>query len=82
MTEKLEEPVLPPAAGLLADLQHGLQSSEHHIFEIDDHDDVQKLWGDISSSKDSEDVPVAQNQDDVMKWDAEKKNRLSIFYER
>ncbi len=83
LTEKLEESLSPPSSGLPADLQHGLQSSEHHVFEIDDRDYVQKLWQEIQiSSKNPEDIHIAQNLDDAMTWSAEKLNRLAIFYER
>lgn len=84
MTEKLDEPVLQPTSGLSVDSQHGPQSSEHHVFEIDERDDVQRLWGNLkeSFSKDSENVLAMQDQNDTTKWSAEKKNRLAIFYER
>ena len=79
LTEKLEEPVLPPSSRLLADSQHGVQSSEHHVFEIDDREYVRKLWQDI---KDAEDVAVAQDWGDAMKWSVDKENKLANFYER
>ncbi len=79
LTDKLEEPLLPPSSGLPADQFDSLQPSEHHVFEIEDRDDVQKLWQDI---KDSEGVSVPQDQDDGTEWSAEKKNRLASFYER
>ncbi|CAD6576993.1 MAG: hypothetical protein ASARMPRED_008088 [Alectoria sarmentosa] len=79
LTEKLEEPVLPPSSRLLADLQLGVQPSEHHVFEIDDREYVRKLWQDI---KDAEDVAVAQDWGDAMKWSVDKENKLANFYER
>ena len=83
LTEKLEEPLLPPLSRLSADLQHGLQSSAHHVFEIDDRDYVHKLWQETQiSSKNSEDAHIAQDLDDAMTWSAEKINRLAVFYER
>lgn len=64
-------------------MQHGIESSEHHVFEIDDRDYVRKLWTDIqSSSKDDGDALVAQDESDATKWSAEKKNKLATFYER
>ena len=83
LTEKLEEPFPPSSSGLSADLQHGVQFLEHHVFEIDDRDYVRKLWQDIQkSSRESEHVPVAQDQGHAMTWSAEKKNSLAVFYER
>lgn len=83
LTEKLEEPLSPPSSGLSADLQHGLQSSEHQVLEIADLDYVRKLWQDIqSSSRDSEDVSVAQHLGDAAKWSVQQKNSLAVFYER
>ena len=50
------------------------------MFEIDDRDYVRRLWkGFLSSSKDAEDVSVGG---DDTKWNAEKKSKLAIFYER
>ena len=83
LTEKLEEPVFLPSSGPPANLQHASRSSEYHVFEIDDCACVQSLWQVLqSSSKDSDGVTVAQDQGDVMKWSAEKKDRLAVFYER
>lgn len=84
LTEKLEESYLPSSSGSSADLQLGLQSSEHHVFEINDRDDVRKLWQDVQKSftKDSDAVSVWQGRDDAMNWSAEEKNTLAIFYER
>lgn len=83
LTDKLEEPVLPPSSRHSADLQYGTKSSEHHVFEIDDRDYVRKLWNCfLSSSKDAEDIPVAQDGVGDTKWSAERKDKLSVFYER
>ncbi len=83
LKEKLEESLSPPLSGLSADLQHGLQPSEHHVFEIDDRDYVQKLWQEIQiSRKNPEDTHIVQDLDDAMTWSAEKLNRLAVFYER
>lgn len=75
--------MLPVSLRHPTDLQYGIQPSEHHMFEIDDRDYVRKLWkGFLSSSKDAEDVSVAQDRGDDMKWNAEKETKLAIFYER
>lgn len=83
LTEKLQEPVFLPSSGPAANMQHASRSPEHHVFEIDDCTRVQSLWQILqSSSKDSDGVTVAQDQGDVMRWSAEKKDRLAIFYDR
>ena len=84
LSEKLEEPLSSHSLGLSVDSQPDLQSSEHHVFEIEDRDYVRKLWQDIQKAPggDSGDVPVVQDQSDAMNWSAEKKDMLAIFYEK
>ena len=76
--------MLPPSSRCSADLPHGVHSSLHHVFEIDERDYVRKLWQDIqkTSSEHSEDVPLAQNGYDATEWSAEMKTKLAIFYEK
>ena len=76
LAQKLEEPVLLPVAGVPVSLQHPF---ENHVFEIDDRDNVRKLWQDI---KDSKDASIAQDLDNTKSWSVEKKDCLAIFYER
>lgn len=82
LTEKLEEPVVLPSSGFPINLQHILHPLEHHVFEIDDHAYVQRLWQVLQgSSEDSEGV-TAQGQSDRIEWSLEKKHALAVFYER
>lgn len=82
LTEKLEETVVLPSSGLPINLQHISHPLEHHVFEIDDHAYVQRLWQVLQgSSKDSEGV-TAQGQGEATQWSLERKNALAAFYER
>ena len=80
LAEKLDEPFAQPSSGTLDGLQPDLlQSSEHHVFEIDPHDYVRKLWQDV---KEFENVGAGREPTSATEWSVEKKNRLALFYER
>lgn len=79
LAQKLEEPVLSPLAGYPVSLENDLHPFENHVFEIDDRDNVRKLWQDI---RDSEDASMAQDLDNARSWSVEKKDCLAVLYER
>ena len=56
-----------------------MKPPDNHVFEIEDHHDVRKLWQNINDAKDGS---VAQDQGDATKWSVEMRNRLALFYEK
>lgn len=83
LTDNLEEPVLLPLSQRPAGFQSDLNSSEYHVFEIDDCACVQRLWQVLQSSgKDLEGITAPQGRGNALEWSPEQKDMLAIFYER
>lgn len=79
LAEKLEEPSTQPSTSTFDSLQHDLQPSELHVFEIEERDYVRKLWQDI---KESDNGAVGRDPASATEWSAEKKNRLALLYKK